>query len=261
VIAVIGAGAMGEAFVSGFLRAGTEPTRILISEKREERAQEVSHLYGVRAVSLPQAASESAVLLLLVKPQDVADVLDEIALHVADQAVVVSLAAGVRIAALQARLPRTAVVRAMPNTPALIGLGITAISPGELCTPQQADHVESLLSGVGPVVRVPEALQDAVTATSGSGPAYVFTLIEAMIDGAVALGIPDDIARQLVTQTVLGAATMAVGPSDPAALRRQVTSPGGTTAAALGVLEQGDFAGLVAQAMAAARDRGQELGA
>jgi pyrroline-5-carboxylate reductase len=260
-IGVIGAGAMGEAYVAGLLRAGTEPTRLVIVEKREARAREVSHQYGVRAVSVTQAANECATLLLLVKPQDISAVLDEMSPHLADGVVTISLAAGVRTAAVEARLPHVAVVRAMPNTPALVGLGITAISPGPSCSEQQAAYVESLLSAVGPVVRVPEELQDAVTATSGSGPAYVFLLIEAMVAGSVELGVPPEVARQLVVQTVLGAATMASLPgADAAALRQQVTSPGGTTAAALGVFDSGDLMGLVADAMRAARDRGQELG-
>lgn len=261
-IAVVGAGAMGEVFVAGLLRAGTEPARLVIAEKREERAEEVSRLHGVRAVSLAEAARECATILLLVKPQDIAGVVDEMAPLISDGTVVISLAAGVRLAVLEARLPRAAVVRAMPNTPALVDLGITAISPGASCSPQQAEYVESLLSAVGPVVRVPEDLQDAVTATSGSGPAYVFRLVEAMVAGAIELGVDPDVAHQLVTQTVVGAATMAARPgADPAALRAQVTSPGGTTAAALAVFDAGDLMGLVADAMRAARDRGRELGA
>jgi pyrroline-5-carboxylate reductase len=261
VIAVIGAGAMGEVFVAGLLRAGTDPGRLVISEKREERAQEVSRLHGVRAVSIAEAAREAATILVLVKPQDIAGVVDEIAPLISDGTVVISLAAGVRLAALEARLPRAAVVRAMPNTPALVDLGITAISPGASCSGVEADYVQTLLSAVGPVVRVPEELQDAVTATSGSGPAYVFRLVEAMVAGAVDLGVDPVIAHQLVTQTVLGAATMASRPgADPAALRAQVTSPGGTTAAALAVFDAGDLMGLVAAAMRAARDRGRELG-
>lgn len=261
-IAVIGAGAMGEVFVSGLLRTGIEPGRLVISEKRDERAREVSQRYGVRSVTVAEAAREAATVLLLVKPQDVSGVLDEMRPLLADGAVVISLAAGIRLRVLEAALPGAAVVRAMPNTPALVDLGITAISPGASCTPAQADYVESLLSAVGPVVRVPEDLQDAVTATSGSGPAYLFLLIESMIAGSVDLGVPAEVARQLVTQTVLGAATMAARPgAEAGALREQVTSPGGTTAAALATFSEGDFAGLVARAMAAARDRGRELGA
>lgn len=261
-IAVIGAGAMGEVFVAGLLRAGTEPTRLVISEKRDQRAREVSDRHGVRSVTVAEAARECATILLLVKPQDVAAVVHEIAPLIADGTVVISLAAGVRLSALESGLPRAAVVRAMPNTPALVDLGITAISPGASCSAAQADYVESLLGAVGPVVRVPEDVQDAVTATSGSGPAYVFRLIEAMVAGAIDLGLDPEVARQLVSQTVLGAATMAARPgADPATLREQVTSPGGTTAAALAVFDAGDLMGLVASAMRAARDRGRELGA
>ena len=255
-IGVIGAGAMGEVFVAGLLRAGTEASRLVISEKRHERAVEVSQRYGVRAVTVTEAAQECATILLLVKPQDVPAVADELSGHLADGAVVISLAAGVRISALESRLPRAGVVRAMPNTPALVDLGITAISAGASCSAQQVEYAESLLASVGPVV-----LQDAVTATSGSGPAYVFRMIEAMTAGSIALGVPPDVARQLVIQTVLGAATMAARPdADAATLREQVTSPGGTTAAALAVLDSGDLMGLMAEAMRAARDRGQELG-
>lgn len=261
-IAVIGAGAMGEVFVAGLLRSGTEPARLVISEKRAERAAEVAERYGVRCVGVAEAAREAATVLLLVKPQDVPGALEEMAEHLAEGAVVVSLAAGVRIASIEARLPQAAVVRAMPNTPAFVDLGITAISPGQSCSTAQSDYVESLLSAVGPVVRVDESLQDAVTATSGSGPAYVFLLIESMTDAAVGLGLSRDVAHRLVIQTVLGAATMAARPgADAAALREQVTSPGGTTAAALRAFADGDFAGLVSAAMAAARDRGRELGA
>lgn len=261
-IAIVGAGAMGEVFLAGLLRSGTQAGRLVISEKREDRAREVSQRYGVRAVTPEEAARECATVLLLVKPQDVGGVLDAMGPHLADGAIVISLAAGVRLATIESHLPRASVVRAMPNTPALVDLGITAISPGLSCSPDQVTYVESLLAAVGPVVRVPEDLQDAVTATSGSGPAYLFSVIEAMVAGARQLGLPDEVAHRLVVQTVLGAATMAARPdADPARLREQVTSPGGTTAAALHVLDEGDLAGLMARAMAAARDRGRELGA
>jgi pyrroline-5-carboxylate reductase len=261
-IAIVGAGAMGEVFVSGLLRSGVEPHRLMIVESREERAHEVSTRYGVRSVGLVDAARTCATVLLLVKPHDVAGVVDVMAPHLADGVVIISLAAGVRIDTIEPLVPGAHVVRAMPNTPALVDQGITAISPGASCSREQADYVEQLLGAVGPVVRVPETLQDAVTATSGSGPAYIFRIIEAMTEGAVELGVPEDVAYQLVTQTVLGAATMAARPgADPTALREQVTSPGGTTAAALRVLDEGDIGGLMARAMAAARDRGRELGA
>lgn len=261
-IGIVGVGAMGEVFVGGLIRQGVEPTRLVVCDKRAERAQEIAERYGVRAVTPAEAARECATLLLLVKPQDVPGVLDEIGPGLADGAVVISLAAGVRLSALESALPGSAVVRAMPNTPALVDLGITAITPGRSCSDRQSAYVESLLSAVGPVVRVPEDLQDAVTATSGSGPAYVFLLIESMIAAAGHLGLAPDIARQLVLQTVLGAATMASRPdADAGALRQQVTSPGGTTAAAISVFESDGFAAMVLDAMTAARDRGRELGA
>ncbi|MFM8238845.1 MAG: pyrroline-5-carboxylate reductase [Actinomycetota bacterium] len=261
-IAVLGAGVMGEVFVSGLIRGGTPPARIVISEKREERAREVAQAHGVHALPAAEAVREATTVLVLVKPQDMAALLQEIAADLADGTVVVSLAADIRLETLEAALPRgVAAIRAMPNTPALVDRGITAITPGSTCTPVQADYVESLLSAVGPVVRVPEALQDAVTATSGSGPAYVFLLVESMIAAARDLGLDHETARALVTQTVLGAATMAAQPgADAATLRKQVTSPNGTTAAAIAAFEEGGFRDLVLRAMTAARDRGVELG-
>lgn len=261
-IGIIGAGAMGEVFVAGLLRQGIAPERLVIAEKHDERARQIVDRYGVRVVTAGEASRECATILLLVKPQDAASVLGEIGPGLTDGAVVISLAAGVRLATLEAALPGVAVVRAMPNTPALVDLGITAISPGTSCSPEQVAYVEGLLSAVGPVVCVPEALQDAVTATSGSGPAYVYLLIEAMMASAEGLGLPLEVAQELVIHTVLGAATMAAQPAaDVGILRQQVTSPGGTTAAALTVFEAEGFPRIVREAMTAARDRGRELGA
>lgn len=262
-IAILGAGAMGEAYVSGLLRSGIEPHRVAIVEKNSERAAEVSAKYGVAAMDMATAVRESATVLILVKPQDMAGLLEQMAPNLNDGTVVVSLAGGIRIATLESGLgDGTPVVRAMPNTPALIGAGITAISPGRWCSPDQIAYIVSLLSAVGPVVQVPEDLQDAVTATSGSGPAYAFLLIESMIAAAIELGLDPETARLLVTHTVRGAALMAAEPgADAATLRRQVTSPNGTTAAALAVLEGADFRGTMARAMTAARDRSIELGA
>ena len=261
-IAVLGAGVMGEVFVAGLIRGGTDPARIVISEKREERAREVSERYGVRALSPVAAVAEAATVLLVVKPQDMDDLLREIGPFLADGAVVISLAAGIPLSRLEAAVPAgVAMVRGMPNTPALVDQGITAIAPGASCTAAQVDYVMQLLSAVGPVVQVSEDLMDAVTATSGSGPAYVFLLVESMIAAAVDLGLDAGTARQLVTQTVLGAATMAArSGADAATLREQVTSPNGTTAAALATFEAGGFRDLVLAAMTSARDRGRELG-
>lgn len=262
-IAILGAGAMGEAYVAGLLHSGIEPARVAIVEKNAERAAAISDRYGVHTMDLDAAVRESATVLILVKPQDVHDLLERVAPDLNDGAIVVSLVAGVRLERLEETLGSgTPVVRAMPNTPALIGQGTTAISPGRWCSDDQRDYIVSLLSAVGPVVEVPEALQDAVTATSGSGPAYAFLLIESMMAAAVDLGLDRDTARLLVTQTVLGAALMAAEPgADAAALRRQVTSPQGTTAAALDVFDAAGFPALVTRAMTAARDRSVELGA
>lgn len=261
-IAVLGAGVMGELFVAGFIRGGTDPHRIVIAEAREDRAREVSERHGVRALPAAEAVADAATVLLLVKPQDMAALLADIGPRTPADSLVISLAAGVRLDTLEAAFsPGTPCIRAMPNTPAVVDEGMIALSPGATCSPAQAEYAESLLSAVGRVVRVPEDLQDAVTATSGSGPAYVFLLVESMVDAAVGLGLDPQTARTLVTQTVLGAALMARVPeADAGELRRQVTSPGGTTAAALGVFEEGDLRGLVARAMTAARDRGRELG-
>lgn len=261
-IAVLGAGVMGELFVAGFIRGGTDPHRIVIAEAREDRAREVSERHGVRVLPAAEAVADAATVLLLVKPQDMGALLADIAPRTPTDSLVISLAAGVRLDTLEAAFgPGTPCIRAMPNTPAVVDEGMIALSPGASCSPAQAEYAESLLSAVGRVVRVPEDLQDAVTATSGSGPAYVFLLVESMIDAAVGLGLDPQTARTLVTQTVLGAALMARTPdADAADLRRQVTSPGGTTAAAIAVFEEGDLRGLVARAMTAARDRGRELG-
>ena len=261
-IAVLGAGVMGEVFVAGLIRGGTDPARIVISEKREERTREVSERYGVRALSPAAAVAEAATVLLVVKPQDMDDLLREIGPFLTDGAVVISLAAGIPLSRLESAVPAgVAMVRGMPNTPALVDQGITAIAPGASCSAAQAEYVVQLLSAVGPVVQVSEDLMDAVTATSGSGPAYVFLLVESMIAAAVDLGLDPDTARQLVTQTVLGAAAMAARPgADAATLREQVTSPNGTTAAALATFEAGGFRDLVLAAMTSARDRGRELG-
>lgn len=261
-IAVVGVGVMGEVFVAGFIRGGNDPHRIVVSDKRPERAQEIADRYGVRAVAAADAVRDAATVLIAVKPQDLADLLAEIGPATPSDALVISVAAGMSLAKLaSAFAPGTACIRAMPNTPAVVDLGVTAISPSPGCSPRQVEYARSMLGAVGPVVIVPEEVQDAVTATSGSGPAYVFLLLESMIEAAQDLGLDADTARELATQTVIGAATMARRPgADPALLRQQVTSPNGTTAAALKAFDDGDFRGLVLRAMTAARDRSIELG-
>jgi pyrroline-5-carboxylate reductase len=262
VIAVLGAGVMGETLLSGLIRAGRRVDDLLIAEKRADRAEELRQRYGVEVVDPVSAASRADTLLLVVKPQDMSALLDSIADHIKDDALVVSLAAGVTTKYLESRLPQgTSVVRVMPNTPALVDEGMAALSPGAHCSEEQLAHAEGLLQAVGKTVRVAEHLQDAVTAISGSGPAYIFFVVEAMIEAGVHLGLARTMATELVVQTTFGAAAMLRETREhPTVLREQVTSPAGTTAAALRELEVHRVRAAFLSAMQAARDRSKELG-
>ena len=201
-------------------------------------------------------------MVIGVKPHQVTAVLDEVAPHLPPGATVVSLAAGVSTATLAAHLPAgTAVVRVMPNTPALVGMGMSVMSPAPGCPPESLALAERVLGAVGQVRTTPESQQDAVTAVSGSGPAYVFYVAEAMIDAGVMLGLPRDLAHDLTIQTLLGAATMLRDTGEhPTVLRENVTSPGGATAAAVHVLDDAAVKAAFANAMRACRDRSGELG-
>ena len=198
---------------------------------------------------------------LVVKPQDMADLLDEIAPELRPGQLVVSLAAGITTAFIESRVPEgVAVVRVMPNTPALVDEGMAAISPGSHCDEEHLAEAEALMASVGRVLRIPERQQDAVTAISGSGPAYIFFVVESMIEAGVHLGLPRATATELVVQTVVGSAKMLreTG-THPMVLREQVTSPGGTTAAALRELEIHKVRAAFLAAMEAARDRSRAL--
>jgi pyrroline-5-carboxylate reductase len=260
-IAVIGAGKMGEALVSGLLKAGTSPADVLITERYEARAVELTERYGVRAVSNTEAAKLADTLVLAVKPQDMATLLDELAPQLTPDRMVVSIAAGIPTAAIEKRLAAgVPVVRAMPNTPALVGEAMSAISAGAHATEAHLDQAEALLRPVGKVIRVPENQLDAVTALSGSGPAYVFYLAEAMTDAGLLLGLPRAVAHELIVQTVMGAAVMLRDSGDaPVALREAVTSPAGTTIAAIRELENHGVRAAFLSALEAARDRSREL--
>ena len=261
-LAVLGAGRMGQAIMSGLLASGWSPERITAAEANAPTAQEVRERLGIEVRSAPDAVSGADVVLVAVKPHHVGPVLAEVADRLGAGVTVVSIAAGVRTAALAAHLPAgTAVVRVMPNTPALVGEGMAALSPAPGCPPESVELARTILAAVGQVVEVPESLQDAVTAVSGSGPAYVFLLAEAMIDAGVLVGLPRPLAHDLTVQTLVGAATMLRDSGEhPAVLRENVTSPGGTTAAALHVLEDAGLRAAMANAIQAARDRSAELG-
>ncbi len=210
-----------------------------------------------------QAVAEADTVILVVKPQDMADLLDEIRESLKPNTLVISLAAGVDTASIEERLPDgIAVVRVMPNTPAQVDEGMAAISAGSHSEQEHLDRVTEILSATGRVVTVPERYQDAVTAISGSGPAYLFFVVEAMIEAGVHLGLPRDIATQLVVQTMLGSAKLLRETGEhPTVLRERVTSPGGTTAAAVRQLEDHKVRAAFIGAMEAARDRSRELAA
>ena len=262
-VAVLGAGVMGETLLSGLLRAGRPAGSLLVSERRPERAAELTERYGVRVVDNETAAREADTVALVVKPQDMAAVLREIRDHVSPGTLVVSLAAGITTTTLEAGLPEgTPVVRVMPNTPALVDEGMAAISPGAHCDDGHLAEAEELLRSCGRVVRVAERYQDAVTAISGSGPAYIFYVVEAMIEAGVLLGLPRATATELVVQTLYGAATMLRETGEhPTVLREQVSSPGGTTMAALRQLDDHKVRAAFITAMEAARDRSRQLAA
>ena len=259
--AIIGAGVMGETLLSGLVRAGRRVDQLMVGEKRAERARELEERYGVAVVSNREAAAKADTVALVVKPQDMGDVLDEIAPDLRAGQLLVSLAAGITTAFIESRVPEgVAVVRVMPNTPALVDEGMAAISPGSHCDEAHLAEVESLMASTGKVLRIPEKQMDAVTAISGSGPAYIFFVVESMIEAGVHLGLPRATATDLVVQTLVGSAAMLreTG-SHPVVLREQVTSPGGTTASALRELEIHKVRAAFLAAMEAARNRSREL--
>jgi pyrroline-5-carboxylate reductase len=261
-VAVIGAGVMGEALISALITYGVKPTNIVISEKREERAAELITRYKVANAELATNVAQSDLILLVVKPQDMATVLAEIAPVISKGVLVISFVAGKQIRSIADQIGTSAnpVIRVMPNTPTLVGAGMAAISCCVLVTPEQKDFTLGFLGAVGKVIEVDEDLQDAVTATSGSGPAYFFRFVEAMVDGAVALGLSQEDATTLTIQTIVGAAKLLDQSGDsPTTLREKVTSPNGTTFAALNSFNDSNISATVAKAMKAARDRSQEL--
>ena len=261
-VAIFGAGVMGETLLSGLLRAGRRPEDLVITERRPERIEELRDRYpGVRILDNVDAAELAEVLVLVVKPQDMAGLLLEISEHVRPGNLVVSLAAGITTQFLESHLPDgSSVVRVMPNTPALVDQGMAALSSGAHCTVEHMAEAVELLRSCGRAIEVPEKYQDAVTAISGSGPAYVFYVVEAMIEAGVVLGLPRATATELVVQTLFGAATMIKETGQhPTVLREQVTSPGGTTAAALRQLDDHKVRAAFITAMEAAAARSAEL--
>lgn len=261
VIAVLGAGKIGEALLSGLLHGGHTRDELMFTERHPERAAELTATYGVPCVELADAAAKADVLVVAVKPQDIEALLTELAPAADAAKLIVSLCAGLPTSLYERRLGAVPVVRVMPNTPMLVGEAMSAVSPGRHATAEHVAIVERMLSHVGKVIELPEYQQDAVTALSGSGPAYFFYLVEAMIDAGILLGLPRTIAEKLIIQSAVGSAKMlAESGEHPVILREAVTSPAGTTINAIRELEKHGVRAALLAAIEAARDRSVELG-
>ena len=257
-ISLIGAGVMGEALIAALLKAGQDANSISVIEKRKERCDELVDIYGIK---IDDNLDSTDVLLLVIKPQDLSTVLGEISGKLNPNALVISFVAGKKIADISAALSGTnPIVRVMPNTPTLIGQGAAGYSTEPKVSAAQKTFVAQLLNSSGVAIEIEESLQDAVTATSGSGPAYFFTFVEAMIAGSKELGLSEADATKLTAQTFIGAAKLLESSGKSAtSLRENVTSPNGTTAAALASFSDSKLNEIVLKAMKAARDRSIEL--
>ncbi|MCG7596528.1 pyrroline-5-carboxylate reductase [Mycobacterium sp. C3-094] len=289
-IAIIGGGSIGEALLAGLLRAGRQTKDLVVAEKNPSRGTYLADKYGVRIASVAEAVDTATYVIVAVKPSDVGSVIGDIADTAARaesdaaEQIFVTVAAGVSAAYFENKLPAgSPVVRVMPNAPMLVGGGVSAVAPGRFATAEHIRGVSSLFDAVGGVLTVAESQIDAVTAVSGSGPAYFFLMVEALVDAGVDAGLTRSVATDLVVQTMAGSAAMLLerldaegaggdsasgpagamaSPTDTSAaqLRATVTSPGGTTAAGLRELERGGLRAAVANAVEAAKNRSEQLG-
>jgi pyrroline-5-carboxylate reductase len=262
-IAFLGGGRMGEALVAGLLRAGARTTEeVLVTCRREERANELTERHGVTTtLDNAEACRFAGVLVLMAKPQDFEVLLQQVADHVTMDHLVVTFAAGIRTSFVEQHLaPDVPVVRVMSNVPVMVDEAMSVIAPGRHAEDKHLAVAEELLASVGKVLRLEERYLDAVTATSGSGPAYFFLLAEAMIEACILLGLSRDVASQLIIQTMLGSAKMLRDTgTHPVELREMVTSPGGTTIEAIRHLEEAGVRAAFLNAIDAARKRSEEL--
>ena len=260
-IGFIGAGVMGSSIIKSLISSGVSGNQICVYEKDAAKAADIAANLGVNLKGINEFASTCDVLFLAVKPQDLGDLLAKLHKNLNEKTLIISIAAGKTTEFIEQGMGQNnPVIRVMPNTPAQIGKGVSAISAGKYATSEDMALTTSLLSGCGIVVELPESQQDAVTALSGSGPAYFFNFVEEMIKGGVSLGLPAEVATELAIGTIVGAAAMLQESGlDAATLRKNVTSPNGTTAAALNVFNDSDLSGVVSKAMAAAKKRAQEL--
>lgn len=265
-IAVIGGGKIGEALIGGLLSGDYDPADIVVANRRPERSDELKERYGVTAVDDDATAVENAdIAFLCVKPYDTLDVVENIADvvdHNDTDTILVSMAAGITLSSLEGIASAgTAIVRVMPNTPMLVGKGVNVIARGRFVSDEQLETVSELLGLLGYTAEVKESQMDAATAVSGSGPAYFFLVLEAMTDAGVNLGLPRDLAKELASQTALGASTMATQEgADPVQLRANVSSPGGTTSAATRALDENGLRTAFYRAMEACAKKSEELG-
>lgn len=262
-IGVVGAGKIGELLLSGLLRSGWPVSRLVATVRRAERATELRERYGIEVLTTAQAVERADVLAVAVKPQDAAALMAELGpmLPAHPERLIVSLCAGLPTGFFAKWLPEgTAVVRVMTNTPALVDEAMTAISAGPHATASHLALTEKMFAPLGRTIRVPETQQDAVTALSGSGPAYFFYLVEAMTDAGILLGLPRQVAYDLIVQTAIGSAIlMRESGEHPVKLREAVSSPAGTTISAIRELEKHGVRAAFLAALEAARDRAKEL--
>ena len=262
-VGFVGGGKMAEALARGILAKGlVVPDHILVCEPVPERRKYIEEALGVRVSAANQDVADADVVVLAVKPQVIPTALESIHNCITPRHLVVSIAAGVTISAIESGLPQGArVVRVMPNTPCLVGQGAAGFACGQHATPEDAQTVEALLRAVGKAFLLDEKLLNAVTGLSGSGPAYVYLMIEALADGGVRAGLPRDVAQALAAQTVLGAAKMVLESGlHPGALKDMVMSPGGTTAEGVYTLEEAGVRSALIAAVAAAADKAKALG-
>jgi len=262
-IAVVGAGKIGETLLSGLLRSGWPVGRLMATARRPERADELAQRYGIELVDNENAVKRADVLAIAVKPQDAATLMADLGPRVPADKLIITLCAGLPTSFFAGWLPQgTPVVRVMTNTPALVDEAMTAISAGPHATTEHLALAEEMFRPLGRTLRVPESQQDAVTALSGSGPAYFYFLVEAMTDAGILLGLPRQVAHDLIVQTAIGSAIMLRDSGEhPVKLREAVTSPAGTTISAIRELENHGVRAALLAALEAARDRARELAA
>lgn len=259
-VGLIGVGNMGEALLVALLKAGAAPSAIKFAVRSEARRIEISDRYRITSSSLSELAQNSDVLMIIVKPQDLELVMEAVRPHLKAGALVISFLAGKKISTLATGLGSDSIVRVMPNTPTLLGAGMSVVSYGSGVRADQREYVTLFLNAAGKSVEIEESLQDAAAATSGSGPAYFFAFVEAMTNGAVEMGIDQETAAQLVLQTIVGAAKLLDETGKSATtLRENVTSPKGMTYEGLKVFSEAGLNELVARAMKAAADRSRGM--